>query len=64
MACLYEFETWIDWNGNGTRDPEDGPLEGVVFHLEWAYYADGSGKRVETWTSNSLVHRCINVFLV
>lgn len=24
-----EYETWIDHNGNGIRDPEDAPLKGV-----------------------------------
>jgi hypothetical protein len=56
MECFYEFETWLDWNGNGIRDPEDGPLEGVVFHLKWYYYFDGSGIMVDTLTSNSLGH--------
>jgi hypothetical protein len=49
----WRVEAWVDWNGNGTRDPEDGPLEGVAFRMEWYYYGDGSGERIKTWTSDA-----------
>jgi hypothetical protein len=32
-SCLHiiliAVEAWIDWNADGTRDAEDGPLQGV-----------------------------------
>lgn len=28
-------EAWTDRNGNGNRDPEDVPLQGVRFRLQW-----------------------------
>jgi len=55
MDCLIEVDTWIDWNGNGRRDPEDGPLEGVAFRMEWSKYGDGN-EQVATWTSGSGGH--------
>ena len=28
-------EAWVDRNANGNRDPEDTPLQGVRFRLQW-----------------------------
>ncbi len=55
-TTLWIVETWVDWNGNGTRDPEDGALKGVRFRMEWYYYSDGSGERIKTWTSDASGH--------
>lgn len=60
MECLIEVDAWIDWNGNGRRDPEDGPLEGVAFRMEWWEYGwsnpgDGNSQ-VRTWTSGPSGH--------
>ena len=55
MECLIEVDAWIDWNGNGKRDPEDGPLEGVAFRMEWSQDGDGN-RQVSTWTSDAPGH--------
>ena len=52
MDCLIEVDAWIDWNGNRRRDPEDGPLEGVSFRMEWSQDGDGN-YQVRTWTSDT-----------
>jgi len=60
MICLIEVDAWIDWSGNGRRDPEDGPLEGVAFRMEWSEHGwsiDGDGNnQVRTWTSDATGH--------
>lgn len=48
-GCICTAEAWIDRNGNGTRDPEDGPLAGVKFRV--VGYGNNR-KQVETWTSD------------
>jgi len=53
--CLIEVDAWIDWNGNRRRDPEDGPLEGVSFRMEWSQDGDGN-RQVSTWTSDATGH--------
>ena len=55
LECLIEVDAWIDWNGNGRRDPEDGPLDGVAFRMEWSKCDDGS-YQVRTWTSDASRH--------
>ena len=60
MECLIEVDAWIDWNDNGRRDPEDGPLEGVAFRMKWSQHGwslDGDGDyQVRTWTSDATGH--------
>lgn len=55
LQCLIEVDAWIDWNGNGRRDPEDGPLKGVAFRIEYSDYGDGTD-HVRTWTSDATGH--------
>jgi len=48
-GCICTAEAWIDQNGNGKRDSEDGPLAGVRFRV--VGYGNNH-EQVETWTSD------------
>jgi len=49
-AAKIKAEAWIDQNENGRREPEEAPLKGVTFRVEW--YDDGSTPLVMVLTSD------------
>ena len=52
-------ESWIDQDGNGERDAEDGPLAGVSFRMVWFWDFGKTQERVKRWTSGPSGHRVV-----
>lgn len=50
-AAKIKAEAWVDLNENGQREPEEVPLKGVTFRVEW--YDTGPDLEKLTLTSNA-----------
>lgn len=62
-AVLINEESWIDWNGDGNRDPEDEPLQNVRFRVEWEKQGQSTGPTLKTFalTSDATGHAFLTV---